>query len=156
MDGNNERFKRASEEYRAQLSRRPGQNEARLAEIEKDKLDLEAAKASSKNQCRRDKQEIEKQIRNDGEAERRALEEKHAKQLADLLKAQEVEKEYRVKNLSYTFEMAKNVRAREEAFDREYREKEKRLTEKWAQQKVSDPLFPETEICKNVSRLVRH
>jgi len=80
MDGN-QCFQRAEGEYRAQLSCRTGQNAARLVGTERDKRDLETAKASSKNQRQRDKQETETQIRIDREADRRALEEKHANSL---------------------------------------------------------------------------
>jgi len=71
-----------------------------------------------------------------------------------LLEAQNIEKEYTTKHLNYRLELTeKNL---QEVFNREYREKEKRLVEKWAQQKVHDPLFSKSEIRKNVSRLVRH
>ena len=154
MDDINERYMRANEEYPAQLSRREGQNEARLAEIDKDKRELEASQSSLKNQHEREKQEIEKQIRDEGELQRRALKEKHAKQLAELRRAQQAEKESEAEALRYKLEQ--NEQALEEAFDREYREKDQKLTEKWAEQKVRNSRFSKSEIYKRLSGLITH
>lgn len=147
MDDTRERYMRAEGEYRAQLSRRPGQNQARLDEIAKDKRGLEELKASWNDHCNEKQQMTAKQIRVGEERERRALEEKHARQLADLLKAQEAEKESEARRFRSKFELAeKNRQSLKADFPLNIREKEERFTEQWAEQKVRGSRFSKSEI----------
>ena len=138
---------RLEAEYRDQLSRRPGQNQARLDEMDKDKRGLEELKASWNDHCNEKQQKTAKQISHDEEIDKRALEQEHARQLADLLEAQQAEKESKAKTFRDKFELAEKDRlSLEESMVPNVREKEKKLMEKWAEQKVRGSRFSKSKI----------
>lgn len=87
-----DRYARAEAVYRTQLSRRRGQNEGRISTASKERSVLKDANRSAHDQLSHELKEREKQMLGEAEVKKKELAARHAKQIADLLEAQEAVK----------------------------------------------------------------
>jgi len=73
----------------------------------------------------------------EGQANTRELAAKHEKELADLLKVQEAEKESATKQWKFKLDLAeKKIEARQGNLERGFREEEEKMEKEWAEKRV--------------------